>query len=169
MTRRLIWTCAFFSFLLGAGFVSASDWSHWRGPRQTGVADDKNLPEKVEGNVVWKAPYGSRSTPLVLNDRVYVINYDADKVKVGDREEDVQESIRERVMCLDAKTGKKLWQHTFPIFHTDIVTSRLGWTNLAADAETGYIYAHGTQGLFMCLDGKSGKVIWQHSMGEEYG
>src|SRR5207247_5773458 len=97
-------------------------------------------------------------------------NYEADKVKVGDNFEDVPETIVERVMCLDAKDGKKIWQHTFPVFHTDIVTSRLGWTNLAADPATGYLYAHGTSGLFMCLDGKNnGKVVWQHSMTEEYG
>lgn len=149
--------------------ASASDWTHWRGPWQTGVSPDKGLPDKVAGNVLWTAPFGSRSTPLVMKDRVYLINYEAKKVMVNGKEEDVAESIRERVMCMDATTGKKIWQHTFPVFHADIVTSRLGWTNLAADPETGYIYAHGTQGLFMCLDGKNGKVVWQHSMGEEYG
>lgn len=154
---------------LVAGLTAASEWTHWRGPLQTGVAFDKNLPDKIAPNVIWRAPYGSRSTCLVFNDRVYFINYDAKKVMVGGKEEDVAESIRERVMCLDANTGKKIWEHTFPIFHTDIVTSRLGWTNMAADAETGYVYAHGTQGLFLCLDGKSGKVVWQKSMGEEYG
>lgn len=163
MTRPAlaIFTIAVLSF--GA---TASDWPHWRGPFQTGVALDKNLPTTVADNVVWKAPYGSRSTPLVIGDRVYFINYDAKK---DGNKEDIAESIVERVMCLDATKGTKIWEHTFPIFHTDIVTSRLGWTNLAADPKTDYIFAHGTQGLFMCLDGKTGKVIWQHSMGEEYG
>jgi outer membrane protein assembly factor BamB len=150
-----------------AGF--ASDWSHWRGPWQTGVSPDTGLPGNVADNVLWRAPYGGRSTPLVLGDRLYMINYQADQLKVGNKVEDVPESILERVLCLDANTGKKIWQHTFPIFHTDVVTSRLGWTNLAADPVTGYIYAHGTQGLFICLDGKTGKVVWQHSLGEEYG
>jgi outer membrane protein assembly factor BamB len=149
--------------------ASASDWTNWRGPLQTGVAADKNLPVKVEGNIIWRAPYGGRSTPLVLGDRVYLINYDAKKVVIDGKTEDVPETIVERVMCLDAKTGKKIWQHTFPVFHADVVTSRLGWTNLASDPATGYIYAHGTQGFFICLDGKDGKVVWQHSMGEEYG
>ena len=158
-------------FLCLAFPASASDWANWRGPFQNGVSPDKNLPDKfsIRGNVIWRAPYGSRSTPLVLNGHVYFINYDADKVKVGGKEEDVAETIQERVMCLDAKTGNKIWQQTFPVFHTDIVTSRLGWTNLAADPATGFIYAHGTQGLFFCLDGKDGKLIWSHSMGEEYG
>jgi outer membrane protein assembly factor BamB len=167
MTRRF--ALAFVVLCVCVMAAQASEWANWRGPLQTGVAADKNLPDKVDGNVVWRAPFGSRSTPLVLNGYVYIINYDADKVKVGGKYEDVAESIRERVLCMDATNGKKVWQHTFPVFHTDIVTSRLGWTNLAADPATGYIYAHGTQGLFMCLDGKSGKVIWQHSMSEEYG
>jgi outer membrane protein assembly factor BamB len=169
MTRHFGWLLVAFSLALIPLTGSASDWTHWRGPSQTGVSPDKNLPDKIADNVIWRAPFGSRSTPLVMGDRVYIINYTAEKTKVGDRIEDVQETIQERVMCLDAKSGKKLWQHTFPVFHTDIVTSRLGWTNLAADPSTGYIYAHGTQGLFICLDGKDGKVVWQHSMGEEYG
>ena len=169
MTQRFTWVLVlvFVAAVPVTGW--ASDWSHWRGPLQTGVSPDKNLPDKVDGNVIWKAPYGSRSTPLVLNDRVYLLNYDSEKIKVGGKEEDVHETIEERVMCLDAKTGKKIWQHTFPVFHTDIVTSRLGWTNLAADPATGFIYAHGTQGTFLCLDGKNGKLIWQRSVGEEFG
>ncbi len=167
MTRRFALACLVLS--ISVLTASASDWTNWRGPWQTGVAADKNLPDKIDGNVVWRAPYGSRSTPLVLNGHVYFINYDAKQRMVGGKAEDIPESIRERVMCLDAETGKKVWQHTFPVFHTDIVTSRLGWTNIAADPATGNIYAHGTQGLFMCLDGKTGTVIWQHSMGEEYG
>jgi outer membrane protein assembly factor BamB len=149
--------------------LSASDWTQWRGPFQNGFSPDTNLPDKVEENVIWRASFGSRSTPIVLKDRLYLINYDSAKIKVGGKEEDVHETILERVMCLDANTGKKIWQYTFPIFHTDIVTSRLGWTNLAVDAVTGYVYAHGTQGLFLCLDGKDGKLVWSHSMGEEYG
>ena len=45
---------------------------------------------------------------------------------------------------------------------------RLGWTNLAGDPETGNVYAHGTQGLLFCFD-KDGKVLWQHSLTEEFG
>ena len=31
------------------------------------------------------------------------------------------------------------------------------------------VYAHGTQGFLMCLDGDTGKVVWQHSLTEEFG
>lgn len=167
MTHRIAWTLL--TVALCTLSASASDWSHWRGPWQNGVSPETNLPDKIKGNILWTAPFGSRSTPLVLGDRLYLINYDSDKVKVAGKEEDVHETIMERVMCLDANTGKKIWQRTFPVFHTDIVTSRLGWTNLAADPATGNIYAHGTQGLFICFDGKDGKILWQRSTSEEFG
>ncbi|MCS7045978.1 MAG: PQQ-binding-like beta-propeller repeat protein, partial [Gemmataceae bacterium] len=140
--------------------ASAADWYNWRGPWHTGVSPEKNLPSKwsVDGeNLIWKAPYGCRSTPLVLNGRVYFINYTGEK-----------ETIQERVMCLDADTGKLIWEYKFNIWHTDIVTVRLGWTNIAADPKTGNIYAHGTQGMLYCFD-KDGKVLWSHSLTEEYG
>jgi outer membrane protein assembly factor BamB len=133
----------------------ASDWYHWRGPWQNGVSPETDLP--ADWPVIWKASYGSRSTPLVLNGRVYFINYLGEK-----------ETIQERVMCLDADTGKFLWQYNFNVWHTDIVTVRLGWTNLAADPKTGYIYAHGTQGMLFCFD-KDGKIVWSHSLAEEFG
>jgi outer membrane protein assembly factor BamB len=145
------------------GDARADDWVRWRGSEQDGVSREKDLPDRwaAKGgpgsNLVWKKPYGGRSTPIVLNGRVYIIN------KAG---EGVKE--QERVMCFDAKTGKVLWQHRFNVFFTDIVEARVGWTNLAADPETGNIYAHGVQGLFSCFD-KDGKVLWSRSLTEEYG
>lgn len=165
MMLRALSVILILSSVIGVPAVGASEWSSSRGPFQNGTSPDTNLPDKwsddlkdPDNNLIWKAPFGCRSTPLVLNGRVYIINYLGDK-----------ETIQERVMCLDEKTGKPLWEHRFNVFHTDIVTVRLGWTNLAADPKTGNIFAHGTQGFLMCLDGKTGKVIWQRSLTEEYG
>ncbi len=75
---------------------------------------------------------------------------------------------RERVLALDAATGKKIWEHSFNVFHTDIVENRVGWTALAGDPQTGYVYAHGTGGEFFCFD-REGKIVWKVSMTEEFG
>ena len=72
-------------------------------------------------------------------------------------------------MAFDASTGKVLWQHKFNVWHTDIVRDRLGWSNMVGDPETGNVYAHGTQGYLTCFEGKSGKILWQHSLTEEFG
>lgn len=150
--------------LLAGTTVPAADWSHWRGPEQNGVARDRDLPEKwspdpkkSDNNLVWRAPYGGRTTPIVQNGRVYLIN------KTGEGL-----SEQERVMCFDDKDGKLVWEHKFNVFHTDIVSVRLGWTSMCGDPETGNVYAHGTQGLLFCFD-RDGKIVWQRSMTEEFG
>jgi outer membrane protein assembly factor BamB len=154
---------------------SAADWVHWRGPFQTGFSPETDLPERfspdpkeADSNVIWKVRYGCRSTPLVMNGRVYILNYTSEKRKVKDEVVERPETIQERVMCLDADTGKVLWQYKFNVWHSDIVTIRLGWTNLTADPKTEYVYAHGTQGLLLCLD-KKGKLVWSRSLTEEFG
>jgi outer membrane protein assembly factor BamB len=143
---------------------SASDWYQWRGPEQNGVSREKNLPEKWgpdkpgQNNLVWKAPYGGRSTPIVMKGRVYLINDAGEKL-----------NLQERVLCLNADTGKLIWEHRFNVFHTDIVNARVGWTNVIGDPVTGNVYAHGVQGMLFCFDGATGKVKWSRSLTEEYG
>src|SRR6266478_2745598 len=142
----------------------AGDWTHWRGPEQTGVSQQKDLPDRWSPNpqaenndLVWKQPYGGRSTPIIMNGRVFFIN-SAGEGLTG----------QERVMCFDAETGKVIWEYKFNVWLADIDILRVGWTNLAGDPETGNIYAAGTQGLLICFS-RDGKVIWQHSLTEEYG
>ena len=153
--------CALCAF---ARNLSAADWVHWRGPLQTGFSPETDLPASFspdpkapDNNLIWKAPYGCRSTPLVMQGRVYLLN----NVGKGITEQ-------ERVMAFDADTGKVLWEYKFNVWHTDIVSVRLGWTNLAGDPATGNVYAHGTQGLLLCLN-KDGKLVWSRSLTEEYG
>ena len=145
--------------LMGAGTLWA-DWPHWRGANQLGTSPETDLPStwSPQGeNLMWQVPVGCRSTPLIMNGRVYLIS------RAGEGQ-----SRQERVIALDLDTGRTLWEHRFNAFLTDVVFHRLGWTNLAGDPGTGYIYAHGVQGMFFCLD-RDGKVIWQHSLTEELG
>ena len=74
----------------------------------------------------------------------------------------------EQVVCFDEKTGKKLWEYRVNVFHTDIVSSRLGWTTLTADPAAGNVYAHTTGGHLLCLD-KAGKLVWSRQLTEEFG
>ena len=146
--------------LIGLNDALAADWPSWRGPNQTGSSSQTGLISNwsLDGdNLLWKADFMGRSTPIVLNNRVYVIG------RIG---MDITE--QERVACFDAETGRLLWEHRFNVFHSTIPFNRLGWTSLAGDTETGYIYAHTISGVFACFD-KDGKVVWSHSLTEEYG
>lgn len=153
--KRLFLGC----FLVWISIVShaaAGDWPAWRGPSQTGVSYEKNLPASTK-DVLWRVPVPCRSTPAIVGGRVFLINLAGEGVME-----------QERVMALDLATGKTLWEHRFGVFHTDIPNSRVGWASVAADPETGYVYAHGVQGLFFCFD-RDGNIIWQKSLTEEYG
>ena len=57
-------------------WASQLDWPGWRGPNQNGVSHETGLISKwtLEGeNLMWKADFIGRSTPIILNGRVYVI------------------------------------------------------------------------------------------------
>src|SRR5689334_10217143 len=103
--------------------ASAGDWSNWRGPLHNGSSPEKNLPDKFDtrkpgqNNLAWVAPYGCRATPLIMGGRVYING------SVGE-----DETAQERVVCLDEKTGRKIWEHRFNIWHTAIVLARVTWT-----------------------------------------
>lgn len=144
----------------------AEDWTYWRGPRFDGRSYDKNIPDswKPEGgegsNVLWKVPIGSRSTPIVMKGKLYVIT--------RDREEKPTEE-GERVLCIDAKTGETIWEQRFNVYLSDAPAERVGWSSVCGDPETGNVYALGVCGLFQCFDGNTGEVKWSHSMHEEFG
>ncbi|MFK7735482.1 MAG: PQQ-binding-like beta-propeller repeat protein [Pirellulaceae bacterium] len=158
LRHRMLRIAASLSFLLTSSVCLATDWSNWRGPLKTGVSLETGLPDNFD-EVLWmKKDVGCRSTPIVMNDKVYIVS------RIGEGAEE-----RERVVCMDAKTGETVWEHQFAIFFTPIVSVRLGWTVAAGDPETGNVYAHGTQGFLFCFDGATGEVKWKRSLTEELG
>ncbi|HYT65459.1 MAG TPA: PQQ-binding-like beta-propeller repeat protein [Vicinamibacterales bacterium] len=139
--------------------VALGDWPEARGPHGDGRSDEKGFIDKwaLNGeNFLWRAPYGGRSAPVVLGNRVYVQNPSG----LGD-------AMQERVMALDADTGKLVWEYKFNVFQSDVPPHRVGWASPAADPETGNIYAMGVGATVIALD-KNGKLLWDHSIGEEF-
>lgn len=142
------------------------DWPNWRGPQQNRVSTEKGLieswdPEGGEGsNLLWKsAEMAGRSSPIVLRGKVYTI--------VRDQPE--SETEGEKVVCADAATGEIIWQYRFNVYLSDVPDTRIGWSCLAGDPETGRIYCQGVSGYFCCLEGDSGKLVWDRSLHEELG
>jgi outer membrane protein assembly factor BamB len=139
--------------------VALGDWPEARGPNRDGISKETGLPEKwaLNGqNFLWRVPYGGRSAPIVMGNRVYVQN-------PSGRGPDLQE----RVMALDADTGKVVWEYKFNIFQSDVPPHRVGWASPAADPETGNIYVMGVGATVIALN-KDGKRLWDRSIGEEF-
>ena len=66
----------------------------------------------------------------------------------------------EKVVCADAATGKILWENMFNVYLSDVPDTRVGWSNVVGDPETGHIYALGVCDYFQCIDGETGKTLW---------
>ena len=162
---NVVWIGGFLSiFVAGA---TADDWLHWRGPSQTGISNETGLVTKWKmEDALWvDSKTGGRATPIILNDRVY-LNCRTDH-NVNDPKEKVHS--RQQVVCWDAKTGDVVWRDEFNVFLTDIPAPRVGWASMCGDKETGNVYCYTVDGIFRCYEGATGKVVWEHSMLEEFG
>jgi outer membrane protein assembly factor BamB len=137
------------------------DWPMWRGPEGNGISREKNLPDEWNlGDELWRSPeLATRSTPIVLNGKLYTVcRFEPESTKEG-----------EKVVCADIKTGKILWENVHNVFLTDSPAERVGWSSVVGDPATGHIFVHGLCGIMKCIDGETGKTIWEHSLMEEYG
>jgi outer membrane protein assembly factor BamB len=137
-----------------------NDWTEWRGPARDGISAEKNLPTSwspAGQNLAWKAPFGGRSAPIVMNNRVYLQN----TAGKGELEQ-------ERVMCFNVDTGKLLWEHKFNVYLSDVPPHRVGWASPVGDPATGNVYAFGVGGTLLSLS-RDGKVVWERSLGEDFG
>lgn len=157
--KRQLCCIAMMCGIFGVDALS-NDWPSWRGPEHTGMTREKAVVMQwSQGgeNIVWKAPIGGRSTPIVMLDRLYAIT------PVGEGP-----NLQERVVCLKASSGELLWEYRFNVFHTDIVENRIGWTSLVGDPISRYVYVHTTGGEFYCFD-QYGNIKWKRSLTEELG
>ena len=150
---------------MAAAVAPAADWPDWRGPRENrDLADGLPLvtsfdPEKGT-NVLWKNDEaGGISTPVIMGGKLFTLV----RHKPGTKEE------AEKVLCLDAVTGKKLWENVFNVYLSDVPAERVGWSSVIADPATNTVFAHGVCGAFTAIDAATGRTKWQRSLHEEFG
>ncbi len=85
-------------------FVSLGypDWSRFRGPNGTGVAETTGLPTEFgpAKNVLWKTSVpGGHSSPVLTETRIFLTGVDGDTLLV---------------LAFDRATGRELWSRTVP-------------------------------------------------------
>lgn len=78
------------------------DWSQFRGPNGSGVANTGALPTEFgkEQNLKWMTPLpAGHSSPVLFKKRIYLTAFDADSLLT---------------ICLDQTTGKEVWRRQSP-------------------------------------------------------
>jgi outer membrane protein assembly factor BamB len=148
-------------FVAGALTVTAAaDWPEWRGPSRDGRSAETNLPSKWSPsgeNLAWRVPIGSRSSPVAFGNRIYL------NTPTGD-----PANTQERLVALDAETGKLVWERRFSLYLSDVPQHRSSWASPAVDPETGNIYMFTVAAQLVCVS-PDGKVLWDRSLPDEYG
>ena len=154
---------------LFCSFAIAGDWPDWRGPNRDGVSDEKNLPTKWSPsgeNLAWRVPIGGRSAPVIFGDRLYVFTPSSKGCGLQPVPECA--TLQERLVALNADTGKMLWDHRFNVYLSDVPPHRIAWSAPAVDPATGNVYIYGVGGHLAGLS-PDGKVLWERPLGEQMG
>jgi outer membrane protein assembly factor BamB len=146
------------ALLLPCGIV-ASEWIRFRGPQGDGAWNPARAPAdftKITPRQIWTQKLGGGYGGVTASGgRVYVM----------DRETSPQEV--ERVLCFDERTGKRLWEHRYPV-----VYGSLDYGNgprASVTIHEGKAFVLGALGTAACLDAVNGAVQWQVDMVKEHG
>src|SRR5437588_12308944 len=98
----------------------ADDWPQWAGPRRDGVWRETGIVERFPAGgppVKWRVPVGAGyAGPAVVAGKVYLTDRPAgEKLPAGGEAGLPKGTLpgRERVLCLDAGSGKVIWEHAY--------------------------------------------------------
>ncbi|MFO0879270.1 MAG: PQQ-binding-like beta-propeller repeat protein [Gemmataceae bacterium] len=145
------------SLLCSATALFAADWPQWRGPRRDNVWAVKGLPDRLPDKLTprWTQPLGGGYGGIAVRDeRVYVQDHQTTPREV------------ERVVCLQAGTGKVVWEHAYPVTY-----GKLDYGNGPRATPTlhgAHVYTLGALGHLYCLEADTGKVVWSRDTVKEF-
>ncbi len=136
--------------------TTADDWPHWRGPQRNGISAEKgwssNWPKDGPA-IVWKASVGlGFSSVSIANGRA---------VTMGNADG------QDTVFCLDAKSGKEIWKHSYPAELGDKFFE--GGTTGTPTVDGGRAFTLSRWGDIFCFEADSGKIVWNRNLAKETG
>ncbi|WP_417731173.1 PQQ-binding-like beta-propeller repeat protein [Rosistilla oblonga] len=164
--RSLLTLC----LALAAAIPTQADWPQWMGENRDGNVSGtgwiKSIP--AEGlKTVWRMPIkGGYAGPSVADGRVYVTDYVRTSGEaVNDPGARATLGGQERVLCFDAKTGKKIWEHAYDCPYS---ISYPAGPRCTPTVDGDRVYALGAEGDLLCLSTADGSVIWQRNFKKDF-
>ncbi len=142
--------------LFWLSFLTANgeDWPIWRGPLRNGISAEKNWQHTWSASgptVLWKTNVGiGFSSVTVANGRLYTMG---------------NSDNHDTVTCLDTKSGKVLWNHSYECPLDDRFFEGGPTSTPTVDGDR--VYTLSRQGDVFCMDALSGQVVWAKNVHQE--
>ena len=143
--------------------LCADDWPQWLGPQRDGVWRETGIVERLPAGgpkVLWRVPVNAGYCgPAVAGGRLFMLDRTAGKMaerKKGDRSAP-EIPGEERVLCLDAHTGQKFWEHTYKRPYRIDYPAGPRATPVVAG---GRVFTLGAMGDLRCLDTTDSRLLW---------
>jgi len=142
----------------------ADDWPQFRGVNRDAVWNEIGIMQTFpkEGlKTTWQSSVGNGlSSPVIADGRVYLIGSELQKPKA-----------RECLRCLDAMTGRELWQHAYDVTYPDWAfdPKQNSGPNATPILKGGKIFTLGQMGDMFCLDAIKGAVLWHRNLMKDFG
>jgi outer membrane protein assembly factor BamB len=153
------------------GPARADDWPQWMGPQRDGVWRETGIVDRLPvggPSIVWRTNVNrGYCGPAVADGRLFMIDRQQGKPperKPGERALPVVPG-NERVLCLDAQSGMKLWEHTYDCAYRISYPAGPRATPLVSG---GRVFTLGAMGDLLCLNARDGQVIWKRSFVKEF-
>jgi outer membrane protein assembly factor BamB len=139
--------------LTAVNLIFAQDWPQWRGIQRDGKIEGYKAPQHWPAALKsqWTLQLGAGdATPALVGKELYVF------IRQGDDEV---------LFCLNAETGKEIWQNKYPARKVSGPPSSHPGPASSPTVSDGKVFIQGVSGILSCLDGKTGKLFWRN---EEY-
>lgn len=155
--------------LLATPLARADDWPQWMGPKRDNVWRETGVLDKFPAGgpkVLWRSPVkGGYAGPAVAAGRAFCLEY-VGKTDLGEGNFDRKASDgTETVFCLDEQSGKRLWEHSYPVKYT---ISYPGGPRCTPTVDGNKVYFLGAEGNLLCCEVESGKIVWQKDLKADY-
>lgn len=154
------------ALLLGAAQLGAQ-WRDWGGPNHNFTVEDPGLATSWPASgpkVLWQRALGEGTAAIAVDGRRLYTMYRKPAAfwQVGREDEEV-------VVCLDAETGKTLWEFAYPApFRPETMGGGNGPHAMPIVTDT-QVFAAGVNSVLHALDKQTGRVLWRRDLRADFG
>jgi outer membrane protein assembly factor BamB len=144
------------SFSVSCHVAVCEDWPGFLGPQANGVSSETGLLDRWPSNeppIIWQKQIGTGYSAASVRGDIVVLHH--------------RLANEEIVEGFEAATGKSIWDYSYPSHFID----PYGYNNgprstplLTAER----CYTLGAEGKLLCLELKTGKLIWQRDTGVDW-